>query len=82
MLYKIGKSMFLHLNIHYTFINHDGFLEMDANVIVQVGMQLKCNINSFPVVIKCHKILIVLLIFSFLNHMGKRRKKKGKTTTV
>lgn len=29
--------MLLHLNIHYTNINHDGFLEMDANVIVQVS---------------------------------------------
>lgn len=37
-------------------------------------MQLKCNINSFPVVIKCHKILIVLRIFSFLNHMGEKIK--------
>lgn len=37
MLYKRAKSMFLHLNIHYIFINHDGFLEMDANVLVQVS---------------------------------------------
>lgn len=37
MLYKRAKSMFLNLNIHYTFMNHDGFLEMDANVIVQVS---------------------------------------------
>lgn len=29
--------MFLQLNIHCTFINRDGFLEMDANVIVQVS---------------------------------------------
>lgn len=36
-LYKQAKSVFLHLNIHYTFINHDGFLEMDANVIAQVS---------------------------------------------
>lgn len=47
-----------------------------------VGMQLKCNINSFPVVIKCHKILIVLLIFSFLNHMGKKRKKNQNHNSV
>lgn len=28
--------MLLHLNIYHTNINHDVFLEMDANVIVQV----------------------------------------------